>query len=370
MKEIDALYIHFPFCQHLCNYCDFYKHKLETHQQVLDFENKLSQQIVFHEEYLKNKGFTLGKLSSLYIGGGTPSLWKESGVKYLKNLFSFKENFEFTIEIDPDTWRESEIDQWLSLGVNRFSIGSQAYSKKYLKIMDRTHKLSDVEKSIKYFSDRKLNFSVDFMLGLPQSESSRDIIGELESVLKYKPCHFSVYILKTRSNYLHKNDLPSDEFVRSEFLKVSTFLVDCGYEHYEVSNFARDGKKSLHNQKYWNYESVAAIGPNATGLIVYSDKAMRYKWKSMALGVTEELLTGSSLIIEKLFLGIRQKNNFNFKSIFEDQKILDILSRLVQKWVDLNYAEKESHVEKLNLTALGYLMCDSLMDDIFREVKF
>jgi oxygen-independent coproporphyrinogen-3 oxidase len=374
LKSVSSIYLHFPFCQHLCNYCDFYKHKLESDNQVKQFEDLLDKQFDFQNKFLSDYNHELGLLKSFYIGGGTPSLWKLRGIDYISKKLQNGElqldsDCEFTIEVDPDTWTEEEIDGWLSIGVNRFSVGSQAFSDKYIKIMDRTHLLEDVEKTIKYFSDRGLNYSVDLMLGLPNSEE-RNIGNEIRDLLKFKPNHISVYILKTRKNYPLNSVLPDDEKIREEYLEVSKKLTLNGFDHYEVSNFARDGFYSKHNIKYWNYDSVAGLGPNATGLLVENDKALRYQWKSVTVGVEKEELEGSSLLIEKLFLGLRFKNRFNPKTLFNkinDHKKLDVL---FLKWKDLGYLNQESSSDSINLSALGYLMCDSLIDDIFKEIDF
>ena len=372
MKTISSLYIHFPFCKHLCNYCDFFKHKLENTNQVDEFETFFSKQLDLHETYLKENGYKLEALETLYIGGGTPSLWGERGAIYLESLFqnkrlSLKESCEFTVEVDPDAWNESEVLRWQSIGVNRFSIGSQAFSDKYISRMDRTHCLADVIKTVKYFSDRNLNYSVDLMLGLPDSET-RDIETELRELLRFEPKHLSVYILKTRANYPLKNNLPVEDFTRDEYLKVSAVLKSFNYKHYEVSNFAREGFESKHNLKYWEYQSVAGLGPNATGLIVNDTAAIRYQWKSISLGVTDEKLVGSSLLIEKLFLGLRFHNGFDFETLFPNENKSFV--KLYKKWTESGYLENYSSTHEIYLSALGYLMCDSLIDDVFKEIDF
>ena len=235
--------------------------------------------------------------------------------------------------------------------------------------MDRTHSLADVEKTLKYFSNEDLNFSVDLMVGLPKSKE-RSIINELEDILKYKPKHLSVYILKTRSNYPLNGYLPEDDFIREEYLKVSDYLKRGGYEHYEVSNFAKDGFRSKHNQKYWLYKSVAALGANATGLLVKDNEAIRYQWKSVSLGIKEDVLKGESLLIEKLFLALRFHHGVNFKKLFIRHEQQDVIEKLIKKWKEQNYLTSDSVLEQAYLTSLGYLMCDSLIDDIFKEVDF
>ena len=141
MKKISSLYLHFPFCRHLCNYCDFYKHKLESQDQIKDFENLLDKQIKKHAELLNKYHYGFDNLESLYIGGGTPSLWSTKGPRFLKNyLFSHDDinlakDCEFTIEIDPGVWTSEEVAEWTKLGVNRFSIGAQSFDDQFLKIM-------------------------------------------------------------------------------------------------------------------------------------------------------------------------------------------------------------------------------------------
>lgn len=373
MKSIDALYIHFPFCQHLCNYCDFYKHELKDVQQISNFEEKLQGQVEYLTKFLKKHGQELGILNSLYIGGGTPSLWGKKGILFFQKwiedkIIQLTSDCEFTIEVDPDSWTEEEIEGWLNVGVNRFSIGSQAFTDRLIKTMDRTHCLADVEKTLKYFSERKLNFSVDLMLGLPHSEK-REIRTELEKILEYNPPHLSLYILKTRSNYPLNSFLPEDETIRGEYLQVSQFLEDRGYEHYEVSNFARDKHFSKHNLKYWHYDNVAALGPNATGLVVEEDKSTRYQWKSTSIGMIKEVIEGESLAIEKLFLGLRSHLDFSLDQLFDiSQK--PKLDAIYNCWDKNNYLAKSSSRENIQLNALGYLMCDSLIDDIFKSIDF
>ncbi len=368
MKSITSLYIHFPFCRHLCNYCDFYKRKLIDSKQIQGFQHQLDEQFAYHRHFLEKRGYRIEDLKTLYIGGGTPSLWGKSGAEYLKNKFIFTDSFEFTIEVDPDSWSEEEIELWLSIGVNRFSIGSQAFSEKFIKIMDRTHLKSDVEKTVKYFSDRKLNFSVDLMLGLPDS-ADRNITTEIDELLKYNPNHFSVYILKTRSNYPLNAKLPVDEKIREEYLLVSEHLRENGFDHYEVSNFARDGFYSKHNKKYWKYESVAGIGPNATGLLV-GETTSRYQWKSVSLGVETEDLSEEAVLIEKIFLGLRARNQFDLDTLFKNEEQRNAIDNLYEKWKKLGYLRASSKRNGIDLSPLGYLMCDSLIDDIFKYVKF
>ncbi len=374
MKQISSLYLHFPFCRHLCNYCDFYKHKLQSFDQVKEFENKLIEQFQYHENYLNHQGFKLSNLDTLYLGGGTPSLWPGAGANILKEEFDrlnirLTSNTECTLEIDPNAWNDNDINSWEKFGVNRYSVGVQTFNEKLLKIMDRGHDLAAIEKLLKYLYEKEVNYSVDLMLGLPSSEN-RNLKNEIDQILKYGPNHLSVYILKTRSNYPHNKNLPDDERIRDEYLFVSDYLKVHGFKHYEVSNFAKSNYESKHNKKYWAYESVAGIGPNATGLLVNDTHSTRYQWKSKSLGVTEEIIEGESLVIEQLFLGLRRSEPFDMTKIFQSVNDLSNMNILISNWVKAGYIEESSRPVSIKVTKLGFLMSDSLLDDIFKKITF
>ena len=373
MQQVSSLYIHFPFCRHLCNYCDFYKHKLESFDQVLSFEKRLELQVKEHENFLREKGAELAQLQTLYIGGGTPSLWSSSGAAFLKkeiiDRYSMSSDCEFTIEVDPGTWTPQEVDSWVGVGVNRFSIGIQSYDKNFLSVLDRKHTMQEATELLNFMQQKKFNFSVDLMLGLPYSYNKegikRDVLSEIDKLIEFDPSHFSVYILKTRKNYLHSIDLPSEDYVADEYLKVCSHLDSKMYEQYEVSNFAKNNKKSKHNLKYWNYESVACLGSNATGLIAGKSQAYRYQWKSVGEGLSLEFLEKTPYMIENLYMKLRSSGGLCFSDFSGDN--LSSFKKNYATWQARGYIERED-TERVFLSSLGFLMLDSLMDDIFRDL--
>tara|TARA_Y100000768_G_scaffold350897_1_gene301350 strand:- start:3275 stop:4276 length:1002 start_codon:yes stop_codon:yes gene_type:complete len=314
-------------------------------------------------------GESFDLLDTLYIGGGTPSLLKPDKMKQLLDNFSkvglsLNSNYEFTIEIDPGTFNLEELEAWKELGVNRFSLGVQAYNEKYLRLLDRRHDLSEVTLSLEYLSKTKSNFSVDLIIGTPESEA-RDLIQEIEQLSDFSPSHFSVYILSTRLNYPLKEKLPDEEKIRDDYLEVSRQLEKLGFHHYEVSNFAKtETMESVHNKKYWDYESVAAVGPNATGTICKPDKVFRYQWKSLSGGFQTEEVKGESLILEKLFLALRRSKSFNLQSILGMNISQQYLKTKVENWHQLGYVEPGSDLENLKITPLGFLMNDSMLGDL------
>lgn len=360
MTQVSSLYLHVPFCQHLCNYCDFYKRKLTSGNGMLeDYHQFLRQSFVRHEALLAEVGFSWKELDTVYLGGGTPSLWGSEGAKFFKELLPVKvrPDAEFTMEIDPGTWNEELLESWKNIGLNRISVGTQSLDPKFLKILDRVHSVEDTLHFLEKLKADKWNYSLDFLLGVPFSQGEkRNIKNELETLLTYDPKHISLYILNARSKYPHIQHLPDEDFIRKEYLLVSDFLKAQGFHHYEVSNFALPGYEARHNMKYWNAESVAAFGPTGTGyLSLGEESALRYKWKVSVPEVELEKLGREELDLECLYLNLRTSMGIPMRSEWEG---------LVEDWQIKNYAQLKD--QRIQLTSLGFLMLDSLMDDIFR----
>lgn len=371
LEKIESLYIHFPYCKHLCNYCDFYKTIINDAQVLKSFSQYLDQAFLVHNDLLSQNHFEWGKLRTLYIGGGTPSLWDQEGRTYLKNLLESKlqlaSDYEFTVEMNPGTINSKTISEWQNSYVNRFSIGVQALREDYLKILDRFHSLEDVYKSLDLLQKSKVNYSVDFMLGLPQSRDlKRNIIEELKAVLKYEPQHFSIYILTVKNQYPHFKNLPDEEFLEEEYLKVSDFLQSEGFNHYEVSNFARDGKVSKHNYRYWEAQNVAALGPSATGFLATKDYGLRYKWKTSQVAYEVEKLNSKDLLLERIFLSLRIDRPFYYKDAFAEWSKLEPLWASWQKRGLAQYEEGEW----VKLNSRGFLVMDSLLNEVFSITSF
>ena len=181
MDNISSFYFHFPFCRHLCNYCDFYKHVLEGESQISQFETKLLEQWDHHKKILNQNNFQLAPLKTIYIGGGTPSLWGERGVEFLKNLFTknnvnFEKNHEFTLEVDPDAWSPESLKKWFEFGVNRVSIGAQAFDNDVLAILDRGHNKKEICELAKFLVANNISFSFDLLIGAPKLAKNRNIL--------------------------------------------------------------------------------------------------------------------------------------------------------------------------------------------------
>ena len=366
MTQVSSLYLHVPFCKHLCNYCDFYKRKLEPGStQFEEFHQFLKDSVVRHEKLMKETGTEWSPLETVFLGGGTPSLWGEKGAAFFQDEIlkstSIKSDCEFTMEVDPGTWTPEMIQSWKAIGLNRISIGTQALHPEFLKIMDRDHTLEESFSLLKFCQDNNWNFSLDFLLGIPFSqEKNRDIIKELDLLLKFQPKHISLYILNARSKYPHIQNMPDDEYISEEYLKVSQHLKAHGFHHYEVSNFALPGFESKHNLKYWKSQSVAALGPTGTGLISQDPKkALRYKWKVTQPEVEIEELGPKELDLEHMYLSLRTSLGWR-----PDQLSESLLS-MFKRWEERGLGEFKNNTMILN--SHGFIILDSLSDDLFTQ---
>lgn len=363
MTQVSSLYLHVPFCRHLCNYCDFYKLKFdETGSQFESFHQFLRASWERHEKLLEDQGMSWAPLETIYLGGGTPSLWGAMGADVFREVFlqRLETSFlEFTMEVDPGTWNREMIGAWKKLGLNRISIGTQTLDPRFLKIMDRVHSLDESRELLRFCQQENPNFSLDFLLGIPDSEVlRRDIRAELDELLSYSPTHVSLYILNARSKYPLIERLPTDEYIREEYLLVSDYLRGKGFHHYEVSNFALPGFESRHNLRYWQGNSVAAFGPTGTGYFSRGpSSAFRYAWKVMAPEVQPEELGEKEISLERIYLGLRTSSGWT------PEHPGSALIKVFSRWEKAQYGHWDG--KTMTLSALGFVMLDSLMDELF-----
>ncbi len=360
MSSVTSLYIHVPFCRHLCNYCDFYKQKFDRPSaQREEFSQYILGSLKRNESILSESHHSLSTLETLYLGGGTASLWDVEGASCFKSLgLTLLKNCEATLEIDPGAWTEEGLMAWQKVGINRYSVGTQSFDSHYLTLLDRAHSLDETKILLERLKGE--NFSVDFLLGTPQRNQKRDVISELESLLSFSPKHLSLYILQPAAGYKLKALIPDDEQTSQEYLRVSKFLRSRGFHHYEVSNFALPGFESKHNRRYWESESVAGLGPTAVGYLTNDDKALRYKWKPSHPEVEVEVLNRREINLEKLYLRLRTSEIFNYERLsVEPEKF----HRRVEKWQARGLCDEVKGGWRMKPEA--WVILDSLVEDLF-----
>lgn len=258
-----GLYIHIPFCAKKCAYCDFYS----TFAEDTVVARYLS---AIKKEIKKWGGLTDRPIDTIYIGGGTPSVLGEKIADIVKTVydnFCVCEDAEITVEANPCSINKEFLRAARVWGVNRLSIGVQSGNDSELKELHRTHTAKQAVEAFKMAREEGFsNISLDLMLCLPDSN-----IETLRKNLKYitdlNPEHISAYMLKIEENTLFakKSDLnlPDEEGEAQQYLYMCEYLKSKGYEHYEISNFCKNGKESRHNLRYWQTEEYIGIGPSA-----------------------------------------------------------------------------------------------------------
>ena len=264
-KKPLGLYLHIPFCQRKCAYCDFYS-AFYGEEQLNSYTKGLISQI-------KAWGGRLCRplVDTVYFGGGTPSLLGERIIPIIgavKEAFAVSDGAEITLEINPAGNSDNILSAAKKAGVNRLSVGAQSGNNEILSLLGRTHKAEDTLNTVKAARTMGFdNISLDLMIGLPDSDLST-LKADLDFVLSAEPYHISAYILKTEKNTLFykKRDslnLPDEDETAEQYLYMCRYLEDKGFSHYEISNFAKEGNEGKHNLKYWHCEEYLGIGPSA-----------------------------------------------------------------------------------------------------------
>ncbi len=265
-KEL-GIYIHIPFCKQKCYYCDF-----------VSFSNKegyIEKYVETVKREIDSYDSSNYNITTIYIGGGTPSRIPSEKIQEILEKIKQKisknqtrwEDIEITIELNPGTVDEEKIKKYKEIGINRLSIGLQSTNNKLLKEIGRIHTFEDFKKT--YNLVKKVGFeniNVDLMIGLPNQTIS-DVKDSLNEIIKLNPTHVSVYSLiveeNTKMEKLINNkelQLPDEELERQMYWYVKNTLELNGYNHYEISNFAKKGKESKHNLNCWEQKEYIGLG--------------------------------------------------------------------------------------------------------------
>lgn len=265
------LYIHIPFCKSRCIYCNFFSTTLLARRK--DYVDVLIQQI-------PDKTY-----STIYIGGGTPSMLGHADLQNLLTECSkhIAADGEFTVECNPDDITDTLADLLSRCGVNRVSLGIQTFSNERLRLINRRHSAEKAREAVSILRARNINnVSIDLMFGFP-SETISDWTYDISEAIKLIPKHISAYCLSIEEDTALDRmlqtgklpPLPSETELEDMYYTLCTMLRDAGYEHYEISNFAQPDYHSRHNSGYWQDKSYDAIGAGAHG---YSKEQRRRYW--------------------------------------------------------------------------------------------
>ena len=362
------VYIHVPFCGRRCSYCDF---SIAVRKVVpwRSFNDAIMAELETRRISPKDQRYR-----SIYLGGGTPSKLGGEGLASLLSGFlqssavgelsTSAERPEVTIEVNPEDVTAESVAAWASAGVNRVSLGVQSFDAGALKWMHREHTVAQSEAAVRLLREGGIgNLSVDLIFALPDS-LARDWDRDLDLALALEPDHLSLYGLTVEprtplgrwSVRGEVAEAPEERF-ESEFLRADARLAEAGFEHYEVSNYGRPGRRALHNSAYWSHAGYLGLGPSAHGF----DGTTR-RWNISAYAAWMDAVTsgldpmeGSEQIgpsereAETVYLGLRTADGLD---IHQNERMM------VSTWIEAGWANLAG--ARVRLTPLGWLRLDAL----------
>ncbi len=333
-KKINALYVHIPFCEHICAYCDFTK---------LFYNSKFSEPYL-KALFLEIDSYNIDKVKTIYVGGGTPSALSDEEFELLLKKLSFllDENGEFTVEGNVENLSLNKLQLLKKYGVNRLSIGVEATSEKALKLLNRHHSFLDAVNVVA--NARKVGFNninVDLIYGYP-SETMLDLKQDLKNILSLETEHISIYSLTVSPNTSFFNagvKEQNEDESRLFYECILKTLREYGYIRYEVSNFSKPGFYSRHNLVYWKDEEYYGVGLGASGYIDgirYTNTKNMKKYLNHEYIDVQEKLTKKEEIEDFLLTNFRLEEGFSL-SAFKNRFSFDFLKKYeneVNKLID------------------------------------
>ena len=371
MKKL-GLYFHIPFCNTKCLYCDFDSHT-STYEQKKSYINSLIKEI-----YLAKEKYNLDNyiIDTIFIGGGTPTALDNDLLEKLlfeiDGNFSFSDDLEYSIEINPNSISKEKIKTLQKSRINRISIGLQSANEEELKALGRSHSYQDFEKTYSMLQEHGFeNINIDLMMGIP-NQSLESYKNTIKKVLKLNPSHISSYMLIIEdgtpfANMYEKGLITvDDDFTLVLYDYCIDTLEANGYHQYEISNFAKKGKKCRHNIRYWKVDEYLGFGQSAASYINkarFSNNNIDYE-KSINNGILPIthycIQTTKDLYEEWIFLKLRMNEGIiideldeKFKMNFR-QQYAKVLKELKNRKLINDYTKS------LSLTREGFKVSNSI----------
>jgi putative oxygen-independent coproporphyrinogen III oxidase len=375
-----GIYIHIPFCQRKCRYCDFYS--VSDLQRIPDYLEALHKEMAL-------AATPHAKADTLYIGGGTPSLLtpRQVGqiVDWAAQYFNLEAGAEMTLEVNPATATARDLQDYAAFGFNRISIGIQSFNDQNLSLLGRLHTADQALAAVKAaVASGFSNIGLDLIYGLPD-QTTATWKADLMQALRLKPKHLACYMLSYEPHTpLHADRqagriVPLSDLRTADLFRMThDFLGAAGYEHYEISNFAQGARwRSIHNQKYWTFLPYVGLGPSA-----HSARMPRRWWNHRLLDTylgdleqgrlpiaDQEQLTEEQQMIEALYLGLRQADGIDLKTFVRDFQV--DFKLYFGKALDRFAAEGWVEMDPLRcrLTVEGMLFLDRIVDELVELIN-
>lgn len=352
-----GIYVHIPFCEHICHYCDFVKRVPKNKEMVDSYLVALRNEILSYQEHFDT-------IETIYIGGGTPSMLDESELIYLFESLKDIHPVEYSIEVNPESYTPNKGEIFKRYGVNRVSLGVQTFNEKLLTYLNRKHsnaKVYDVVSDLKSLGIPYI--SLDLIYAIP-GQTMEDLEQDLEHIRTLNVSHVSCYslILEEKTYFYHqylrgKFEQMDEDLEAMMYQKVMEKLKEQDFEHYEISNYAKHGHYSKHNLIYWTLGEYIGVGLGAHGF-VNNHRTLNHRALPKYLNTPLELKTYQDVdmrIQDELIFGLRKIQGIHVKEI-ENKYNISLISKYpkLQEKIDLGLVEWKG--EYLKLTEKGIFL--------------
>ncbi|MBE9036924.1 radical SAM family heme chaperone HemW [aff. Roholtiella sp. LEGE 12411] len=380
-----SAYVHIPFCRRRCFYCDFPvsvvgdRLRGETSGTISQYVEVLCQEIAITRAFGQS-------LKTIFFGGGTPSLLSieqlQRILRALEERFGVAPTAEISMEIDPGTFDLAHIAGYRNLGVNRVSLGVQAFQEELLQVAGRSHSVDNVFAAVELIHQVEIpEFSLDLISGLPH-QSLDQWQNSLEKAVALAPTHISIYDLTiepgTAFGRYYKpgdNPLPTDETTVQMYQMAQQVLTSAGYEHYEISNYAQPGHQCQHNRVYWENRPYYSFGMGAASYVdgkrfTRPRKTKEYYQWVQAGGVIDcEVTPPEEVLLETLMLGLRLAEGVSLAALtqkFGEEKVEEIC-KCLQPYFDHSWVEVVEGRLRLS-DPQGFLFSNVVLAELFKEL--
>lgn len=291
-----SLYVHFPWCVRKCPYCDFNSHEAEGDLPEADYLAALRADLEQSLPLIWGR-----KIISVFIGGGTPSLLSAAGLDQLlsdiRSLLPLEADAEITMEANPGTFEAEKFRSFAQSGVNRLSIGIQSFNDSHLKALGRIHDASQARRAVEIAQACFDNVNLDLMYALP-GQTLQEAEQDVRAALSFQSSHLSLYHLTMEPNTVfakYPPELPDDDASAEMQHMLSEMTAEAGFDHYEVSAFARSGRRSRHNLNYWQFGDYLGIGAGAHSKLSFPHRIVRQARYRQPLSYMQQSSAGSAV---------------------------------------------------------------------------
>lgn len=367
--------MHIPFCKQACTYCNF--HFTTSLRYKDDFVNALAKEAEIEKEYFEGE-----EIKTIYFGGGTPSILETENLQFILSAlfknYSIAANTEITLEANTDDISFEKLKAWKDIGINRLSIGIQSFFEEELRWMNRAHNAKEAIENLQLTRKEFDNITIDLIYGSPLLTDEmwkQNVERAIELGIQHLSCYALTVEEKTPLYKLinaNKTAGVDDEKQARQFFLLMQWLTEKGYEHYEVSNFAKPGFRSRHNSSYWKGEKYLGLGPSA-----HSYNGNERRWniannnlyiKSINEGTArreKEILSPTQKLNESIMVSLRTIEGLDLNKLEKEFGIIQRqrIEKQIQKFISGNFVRL--HNSSVQLTNDGMLRADGIASELF-----